>query len=108
MRATGAAQTTPYRPRRRAMNRNAQGKVGVEAVAAIAIGTAVMATGVWVCTRTPKPVDEAFEAIVADVSPTAAPTSLCSDLERVASRALRDHRGVVHLTLYATGDRASG
>ena len=87
--------------RNRASNR-------AELIAAISIAVLMVSAGVWVFARPQPPVDEAFEAIVIDVSPTASPESRCGDLARIAASALGDHRGVVHATIYTTGDRASG
>ena len=79
-----------------------------EIIATLTVVSLVGAAGAWVFGRKVPPRNESFQAIVMDASLTSDPTSRCDDLARLADEAAQRSKGVLHLTLFATGDRTSG
>lgn len=79
-----------------------------EIIATLTVVSLVGAAGAWVFGRKVPPKNESFQAIVMDASLTSDPTSRCDDLARLADETAQRSKGVLHLTLFATGDRTSG
>ena len=79
-----------------------------EIIATLTVLAVIVAGGLWVFMRKTPPQPESYVAIVVDASPTNDPTSRCEDIGRLAEEAAQHSKGALHLTLFSTGDRASG
>lgn len=77
-------------------------------IATLTVISLVGAAGAWVFGRKAPPKSESFQAIVIDASITSDPTSRCDDLARLADEAIQSSKGVLHLSVFATGDRTTG
>jgi hypothetical protein len=77
-------------------------------IATLTVISLVGAAGAWVFGRKVPPKSETFRAIAVDASITSDHNSRCDDVVGLADEAAQLSKGVLHLTLFATGDRTSG
>ena len=79
-----------------------------QVIATLTLVSLVGAAGAWVFGRKVPPKNETFQAIAVDASITSDPKSRCDDVVGLADEAARLCKGVLHLTLFATGGHISG